>query len=239
MKVLVACERSGKVRDAFTKLGHDATSCDMRPSKTPGKHYQGDIRDILDKKWDLMVAHPPCTYLTVTGNKWFLPKFNPNYKQRLKDREEAVEFFMELANADIPMIAIENPIGIMSTRWRKPDQIIQPYEFGHKEAKKTGLWLKGLPKLKGTELVEPEYITFPSGKRMAKWYADAYRLPPEEREMLRSETFEGISNAMAEQWGSDKNKRIYAIPMLLKAEYKSHPKKVSKKDTKLSLVKKQ
>lgn len=204
MKVLVACEESQTVCKAFRDLGHEAYSCDVLPCSGghPEWHIQDDVLKHLDNGWDLMVAHPPCTYLTVTGNRWFKPEYKDRFPNREQQREDGVKFFMFLANANIAKIAIENPLGIMSTRWRKPDQIIQPYQFGHIEAKKTCLWLKNLPKLIHTKLVEPEYTTFKSGKRMAKWYTDAIRLPKEERERLRSKTFEGIAKAMAEQWGN-------------------------------------
>lgn len=212
MKILVACEESGTVRDAFIAKGHDAMSCDILPTSKPGPHYQGDILDVLNDGWDMMIAHPPCTYLTVTGNKWFyhpedkeLPveerRPHPRFPDRKQHREKAVEFFMVLAEAPIDKICIENPVGIISTRWRKPNQIIQPYEYGHKEAKKTCLWLKNLPLLAPTEIVAPEYMTFKSGKRMAKWYVEAAKLSPHERAKARSKTFQGIADAMAEQWG--------------------------------------
>jgi hypothetical protein len=203
MKVLVACEYSGVVREAFRERGFDAWSCDLPPTDIPSKfHLQGDVLEVLDHHWDLMVAHPPCTYLTVTGNRWFKPEYKDRFPNREQQREGGVGFFMELANADIKHIAVENPVGVMSTRWRKPDQIIQPYQFGHVEAKKTCLWLKNLPKLTPTKIVEPEYTTFKSGKRMATWYTEAVKLPKEQREHLRSKTFQGIANAMAEQWGN-------------------------------------
>jgi hypothetical protein len=201
MKILIACEFSGIVRDAFKAKGHDAWSCDLLPTEREGNHIQGDVLEILDDGWDMMIAHPPCTYLTVTGNKWFKPEYKERFPTREQDRKDAIEFFMALANAPIPKICIENPIGIMSSLWRKPNQIIQPYQFGHTEAKKTCLWLRGLMPLEPTKLVEPEYITFKSGKRMAKWYVDAVKLPKAERSKLRSRTFQGIADAMADQWG--------------------------------------
>lgn len=201
MRVLVACEFSGTVRDAFAKLGHDAWSCDLEPSETPGQHYQGDVIDIIADGWDLMIAHPPCTYLTVTGNKWFKPEYADRFPTRHQDREDAKKFFMSLVNAPIEKIAIENPIGIMSTFYRKPDQIIQPWQFGHEATKSTCLWLKRLPLLKHTNIVSKgEFVTFKSGKRMTKWYADAAK-DPKTREKIRNKTFQGIADAMAEQWG--------------------------------------
>lgn len=202
MRVLVACEFSGTVRDAFAKLGHDAWSCDLEPSDAPGNHYQGNVLAVLNEGWDLLIAHPPCTYLTVTGNKWFKPEYKERFPTREQDRIEAKEFFMQLVNAPIDKIAIENPIGIMSTSYRKPDQIIQPYHFGHEASKSTCLWLKNLPLLKHTNVVDKgEFITYKSGKRMSKWYADAASLSPTERAKIRNKTFQGIADAMAEQWG--------------------------------------
>ena len=190
MKVLIACEFSGRVRDAFIAKGHDAMSCDLLPSETPGPHYQGDVLNILDDGWDLMIAHPPCTHLSVSGAKWFAEKRADGRQQK------AVEFFMELANANIPKIAVENPISIMSTAWRKPDQIIQPWMFGHGETKATCLWLKELPKLQPTNIVQ--------GREQR-----LHRLPPSpDRWKLRSVTFQGIADAMAEQWVDIADQRI-------------------------------
>lgn len=220
-KVLVACEESQTVCKAFRARGHEAYSCDIQePSGGhPEWHILGDVLPILngrcefttmdgqahriDCKWDLIIAHPPCTYLTVTGNRWFnVERYGDKAVQRIKDREEAAEFFMAFANADCDHIAVENPVGYMSTYWRKPDKIIQPWMFGDAEEKKTCLWLKGLPNLIETNIVAPpSRVRFDSGKSMPKWYADAWHLPKEERSKLRSKTFEGISKAMAEQWG--------------------------------------
>ena len=212
MKILVACEFSGTVRDAFIEKGHDAVSCDLLPTDKPGPHYQGDVFDIINEGWDMMIAFPPCTYLTVTGNKWFyhpedkhLPieerRPHPKFPNRRADREDAVGFFMALASADIDKIAIENPIGIMSSRWRKPDQIIQPWQFGHEASKATCLWLKGLPLLTPTDIVgRGEFMEYKSGKRCSKWYADAAKHPPAMRAKIRSKTFDGIAEAMSEQW---------------------------------------
>lgn len=185
MRVLIACEYSGAVRDAFTKGGHDAMSCDLLPSETAGQHYQGDVRDVLDYPWDLMIAHPPCTHLSVSGARHFEAK-------RMDGRQqEAVSFFMALARAPIARIAIENPVCIMSSLWRKPDQTIQPWQFGHGETKATCLWLKGLPRLRPTDIVE--------GRE-----ARVHRMPPSaERWKERSRTFAGIADAMAEQWGRE------------------------------------
>ena len=203
MKILIACEFSGTVREAFTKLGHDVTSCDLEPTSLPGKHYQGSVLDILNDGWDMMVAHPPCTYLTVTGNKWFKDEYKDRFPTRQQDRKDAIEFFMTLVNANIPKIVIENPIGIMSTIYQKPSQIIQPWQFGHEASKSTCLWIKGLPLLKPTNIVSKgEFVTFKSGKRMTKWYADAAKYSPTERAKIRNTTFQGIANAMADQWGN-------------------------------------
>ena len=197
MKVLVACEFSGTVRDAFAKLGHDAWSCDLEPSETPGNHYQGDMFDIINEGWDLMIAHPPCTHLAVSGARHF-------EKKRADGRQqEGIDFFMKVINAEIPRMAVENPIGIMSSIYRKPDQIIQPWEYGHEVTKATCLWLKRLPLLKPTKIVEKGKIwTAKSGKQMSHWYYESSCLPPKQREKMRNKTFQGIADAMAEQWGT-------------------------------------
>ncbi len=205
MKVLVACEFSQVVTEAFTKRGHYAMSCDLLPAEKNYPHYQGDIVDIIINtwdEWDLMIAHPPCTYLTVTGNKWFKPEYKERFPDREQQREEAIEFFTLLAEAPIPRIAVENPIGVMSTRYRKPNQIIQPYWFGHTERKSTCLWLRGLPKLSPTNIVEPEIIQYKTRKGTDDaWHVSTMHLPPLERMKARSRTFQGIADAMAEQWG--------------------------------------
>ncbi|MDH1069537.1 hypothetical protein N5B96_08575 [Acinetobacter johnsonii] len=196
MKILIACEKSGTVRDAFIKLGHDAISCDMQPSDSDfGPHYQGDVRDLLDYPFDMMIAHPPCTHIAVSGATWF--------KEKVQDGRQyaAVSFFMMLAKSTIPRIAIENPVCIMSSLWRKPDQIIQPWQFGDEAQKTTCLWLKGLPPLKHTNIVDKgEFVVSPSGKRMPKWYSNAKF---SDRSNIRSKTFQGIADAMAMQWGGD------------------------------------
>lgn len=184
MKVLVACEVSGKVRDAFTALGHDAWSCDLLPSDRTGQHIQGDVIGLLSQQWDMIVAFPPCTDLCVSGARWFAAKRASGQQQ------QAVALFMAIANAACERIAIENPIGIMSTHWRKPDQIIQPWQFGHGETKGTCLWLKNLPKLKPTNIVE--------GREQRIWKMG----PSPTRAKDRSETYQGIADAMAQQWGS-------------------------------------
>ena len=184
MRVLVACEYSGRVRDAFLKRGHYALSCDLLPceSEQSGDHYQGDVTDILDHGWDLMIAHPPCTHLAVSGARWF--------KDKQQEQKEALDFVKLLLDAPIGRIALENPISIISSRIRKPDQVIQPWQFGHGETKATCLWLKNLPKLTPTNIVEG---------REARVHKMA---PGPNRWKERSRTFEGIANAMAEQWSN-------------------------------------
>ena len=197
MKILVACEESQAVTAEFRKLGHEAYSCDILEASGghPEWHLQQDVLPLLEQPWDMIIAFPPCTNLAVSGAAWFARKRADGSQQA------SVEFFMKFANANCPKIAIENPVGIMSTEWRKPDQIIQPYMFGDPFSKKTCLWLKGLPLLVPTNIVEEgERVTFASGKSMPKWYSDAYRLPPAERAKLRSKTFPGIASAMASQW---------------------------------------
>lgn len=219
MKVIVACEESQRVCIAFRERGHEAYSCDLEDCSGghPEWHIKGDaliaIRGgqvvTMDGAthdvdcWNLIIAHPPCTYLTVTGNRWFdVDRYGEKAIQRAIDREKAAEFFMAFTNAHCDRICIENPVGIMSTRWRKPDQIIQPWMFGDAAEKKTCLWLKGLQPLICTDVVSPpERKKFKSGKTMPAWYADAFRLPKEDRARLRSKTFPGIAKAMAEQWG--------------------------------------
>jgi len=214
MKILIGCEFSQVVTKAFRDLGHEAYSCDLEPGEiNPDWHYQCDVREILNEGWDLAIFHPPCTYLTVTGNKWFyhpedkdLPtnqrRPHPRFPNRQQQREDGKEFFMTLINAPIPKIAVENPIGIMSTVYRKPDQIIQPWQFGHEASKSTCLWLKNLPLLQPTNVVDKgEFVIYKSGKRMTKWYADAAKHDPKTREKIRNTTFQGIADAMAKQWG--------------------------------------
>ena len=180
MRILIACEYSGTVRDAFINAGHDAVSCDLLPTEVPGPHYQGDVTDILNDGWDMMVAHPPCTHLAVSGARWF------HLKQQ--EQAEALDFVRLLMNAPIPRIAIENPVSIISSRIRKPDQVIQPWQFGHGETKATCLWLKGLPKLVPTNIVE--------GRE-----ARIHKMPPSpDRWKERSRTYAGIAAAMVQQW---------------------------------------
>jgi len=198
MKVLVACEYSGTVRDAFIARGHDAWSCDLLPTESDGPHYKENIfgpsSEVLNMGWDLVIAHPPCTYLTVSANKWL--KDQPPRKsgtlvgaERREAREDAIEFFMRFANLPYAKIAIENPIGCMSTRYRKPDQVIQPWMFGHGETKATCLWLKGLPALTPTNIVDGRE------QRLHKLSKTA------DRWKIRSKTYQGIADAMADQWG--------------------------------------
>jgi hypothetical protein len=184
VKVLVACEYSGTVRDEFIKLGHDAMSCDLLDAESPGPHYKGDVRDVIHFPWDIIIAHPPCTHLSVSGARHFQAKKLQGLQQA------AISFFMMLAKADCPRIAIENPVSVISSFWRKPDQIIQPWQFGHGETKATCLWLKGLPRLEPTNIVE--------GREQR-----IHKLPPSaDRWKIRSTTFKGIAEAMATQWGS-------------------------------------
>jgi len=190
MRVLVACEFSGVVREAFAARGHDAWSCDILPTEKPGNHIQGDVLDILGDGWDLMIAHPPCTHLAVSGAAWF-------YRKQ-KEQAEALEFVQKLLNAPIPRIALENPVSIISSRIRKPDQIIHPWQFGHPEKKTTCLWFKNLPKLTETNNVKAEMELLPKNIQERLHY-----LPPsKDRAHIRSKTFQGIADAMAEQWGT-------------------------------------
>ena len=189
----------------FRAAGHEAYSCDIEPCSggRPEWHLQSDLAEVIDLGWDMIIAFPPCTYLTVTGNRWFnVSKYGDKAVKRGLERNAAIEFFMAIANANCDKIAIENPVGVMSTRWRKPDCIIQPYQFGDPFEKKTCLWLKGLPVLEPTNIVVPEdRVSFGSGRSMPKWYAEAWGLPKKERAKVRSKTFAGIARAMAEQWG--------------------------------------
>jgi len=186
--------------------GHDAVSCDLVPTDVPGPHYEGDVMDIITDNWDLLIAFPPCTYLTLTGNKWFKPEFADRFPERHQQRKDAIDFFMKIANMPIPRIAIENPIGIMSSHYRKPDQIIQPWQFGFPTTKATCLWLKNLPLLKPTNIVEKgEVVISKSGNRMSKWYYETSKLPLKNgaRAKARSVTFQGVADAMADQWGKE------------------------------------
>jgi site-specific DNA-cytosine methylase len=186
LKVLIACEYSGVVREAFKTRGHDAWSCDIIDTEIPGQHFTRDVLNIINAEWwDLMIAHPPCTHLSSSGARWWKEK---------KDKSElALQFVQLLMNAPIDKICIENPIGMVNTRIRKPDQIVQPYQFGHSVSKSTCLWLKNLPPLQTTNIVEPEWQYLKNGKRIDKWYSN--------NKKDRSRTFPGIANAMANQWG--------------------------------------
>lgn len=231
MNILVACEESQAVTKELRKLGHNAFSCDLLKCSggRPEWHFNTDIFEVIENNggilesgekalidggWEMMIAHPPCTYLAVSGARWYyhpgdkdLPvsdrRPHPRYPNRAIHREEAVEFFMNLAKAPIKKIAIENPIGIISSRWKKPDQVVQPYMFGDQARKTTCLWLKNLPPLEPTNIVdEGERVYFKSGKSQPKWYSDALvkSKSAEERRTMRSKTFPGMAKAMAEQW---------------------------------------
>lgn len=201
MKVLVACEYSGRVRDAFLRRGHDAMSCDLLPTETPGPHYQGDVRDLLGRDWDLMIAHPPCTYLTSAGARYW-PKQQQNQR-------EAVEFVKLLFDCGIVRVAIENPVGVLSTLWRKPTQIVHPYYFGDGELKRTCLWLCGLKPLKPTMVLpkpEPTGYCVKANGRRYNYYFHQSKSGHE-----RSRTFVGIAEAMAAQWGGTIGSPKYQI----------------------------
>lgn len=212
-RVLIACEESQSVAKEFRKLGFEAYSCDLLPCSGghPEWHFQEDVFEVIKRepKFDLMVAHPPCTFLAVSGARWlYNPDGTPN-EERIKNQEEGLNFVRQLMNVDIEHIAIENPISVISSHIRKPDQIIQPWQFGDKAQKSTCLWLKNLPLLKHTDIVEKgEFIEFVSAKgvkkKQPKWYFDALKdaKTPAERRTLRSKTFQGIAEAIAMQWGN-------------------------------------
>ena len=199
MKVLVACECSGVVRDAFLEKGHEAVSCDILPTDSPGPHFLSPIEDVLpehpdENDWDLMIAFPPCTHLSVSGARWWPEKIADGRQ------EAAARFFRMLAEAPLPRSCVENPVGAMSTKYRKPDQIVHPFWFGDEARKQTCLWLKGLPKLQASNMVDMgEIHTTKSGRQLPKWY----NIPPSnpDRAKLRSKTFPGFAKAMADQWG--------------------------------------
>jgi len=204
MKILIACEESQTVCKAFRDRGIEAYSCDIQvcSGENPDWHIQGDaLKEAYSGKYDAMIAHPPCTFLTVTGNKWMKPEFRDRFPERPKQREDAIEFFMALYNAPIEYIAVENPVGIMSTTFRKPDQYVHPYHFGDPHSKKTGLWLKGLPKLRHTEVVEPEMYVYKDGRKDPIWHVESMKLPLAERSRVRSKTFQGMADQIAKQWG--------------------------------------
>ncbi len=201
MKVLIACEYSGTVRDAFIRQGHNAISCDLLPTESPGPHYQGRLEDMDCTGFDLIIAHPPCTHLSSSGARWF------SEKQVDGRQQEAIDFFIYCVNLPCDKIAIENPVGIMSTHFRKPDQYIQPWGYGHPETKKTGLWLQGLPLLKSTNIVEPDFMRKSDGSyyldKKGKKYSRIHFMSRslKNRGQLRSKTYTGIAAAMATQWG--------------------------------------
>lgn len=217
MKVLIGCEYSGIVRDAFLAKGHNATSCDLLPTESPGPHYQGDIFDIIDETFDLMIAFPPCTYLTNAGIGWFnIERYGEKAIKRRENRETALGFFIKLYNSPIKKVALENPVGYANTKFRKPDQVIQPYFFGDNHKKGTCLWLKGLPKLyhtkidnlfyQKTHIPEPQPLSiqyrkpskyYKGGEEKKRYFTDAYT----RNAHIRSKTFPGIAQAMADQWG--------------------------------------
>lgn len=237
LNVLVACEESQRVCTEFRKLGHNAYSCDILDCSGghPEWHFKQDVLEVIkdhggtlqtgeklyiNGEWDLMIAHPPCTYLAVSGARWYyhpddkdLPiekrRPHPRFPNRAQDREDGAMFFMALVNAPIEHIAVENPVGIMNTRYRKPDQVVQPYFFGDEASKSTCLWLKNLPLLEPTDIVDKgEMVELSSGKRLPKWYSDALvkAKTPEERRNLRSKTFPGFAKAIAEQWSKELTK---------------------------------
>lgn len=189
MKVLVACEFSGIVRNAFTARGHDAWSCDIIPTEKPGQHIQGDVLEILDDGWDMVIAHPPCTYLCRHRSRW-------NKPEDTATREKAKIFFMQLLESDVEKVCVENPVPLKKSNLPKYSQIIQPWQFGHDYSKRTCLWLKELPKLEPTNIVELTYYTTPKGRKFTRGW---YFTPRNSKD--RSRTFPGIANAMAEQWG--------------------------------------
>lgn len=199
MKILVACEFSGRVRDAFIRKGHDAISCDILDTESPGPHYKGDVRDILYKQWDMIIAFPPCTHLSLSGARY--------WEQKRKDgrQQDAIDFFNLFTNLDCPRISIENPVGIMSRIYRKPDQVIHPYWFGDPTQKKTCLWLKGLPLLVPTDMVEPEFQRNPDGtiykdSKGGRYSLEAYSGRKKDRAKVRGKTYLGVAKALATQY---------------------------------------
>lgn len=205
MKVLVACEESQRVCIAFRDRGFDAYSCDIQPCTGghPEWHFQCDALELLNKSWDLIIAHPPCTYLSNAGIHYCHEKYGDAAIERRKKLYDAFEFFMQFITADCKHIAVENPVGIVSTLYRKPDQYIQPYMFGYPVAKKTGLWLKNLPLLQPTNIVKPEWYVYPDGRRESKFHHDFCKIRDNaERSKARSKTFPCIAEAMAQQWGN-------------------------------------
>ena len=197
---MIACEFSGTVRDAFASRGHDAWSCDLLPTEKPGQHIQGDVLEVLDEGWDLMIAHPPCTYLALSGLHW-----NNRIPGRREKHDAALDFVRALLSANVPKIALENPVGAISRHIRKPDQLIQPWQFGHDASKLTCLWLKGLPRLRPTRVVPPPARQANGSPRYSNQTASGQNKlgPSPDRWKLRSLTYPGIAEAMAEQWGSE------------------------------------
>jgi site-specific DNA-cytosine methylase len=230
MRILIACEESQAVCKEFRSFGHEAYSCDILPCSGghPEWHIQGDVFNVINEGWDMMIAFPPCTYLSVSGAQWYYHpndkglevhnrRPHPKYPNRSKDRSDAKEFFINLYNSDIKYIAIENPVGIMNTEFKKPSQIIQPWMFGDEATKTTCLWLKNLPNLMPTNIVgKGERTVFASGKSHPKWYAEALAKAktPEERRNLRSKTFPGIAKAMATQWSTIQDQKLRTITQM-------------------------
>ena len=211
-KALIACEESQAVTIELRKLGVEAFSCDTEPCSGghPEWHLRQNVIPLLKLDWDLIIAFPPYTHLAVSGARWFKEKQADGRQQQGKD------FFMLFANANCDRVAIENPVGIMSSKWRKPDQIIQPYQFGEPYSRKTCLWLKGLPQLLPTNIVQKgERVEYKSGRSLPKWYADAFKFPPKERAKVRSKTFPGIAVAMANQWGSLVGEKVETLFTLI------------------------
>lgn len=199
LRVLVACEYSGRVRDAFRALGHHAVSCDLEPTEVPGPHHQGDVRELLDAGWDLLVGHPPCTYLASMGVWW-----NHKRPERWQLTYDAAEFVKLLWNAPIQRVALENPVGWLNSHWQPPTQIVHPWQFGHEANKPTCLWLRGLDPLKPTQVVgKGEFYTKANGSRISKWSHVTSGTDKAKRAKIASRTFEGIAQAMAMQWGGD------------------------------------
>lgn len=192
MRILIACEQSGLVREAFRKLGHEAFSCDIVPSEIPGHHIQDDVRNHFNEGWDMMIAFPPCTYLAISGAAYF--------SKRLHEQKEALCFVSSLMNAPIDRIAIENPVGVINSKIRRPDQIVHPFYFGDPIRKATCLWLNGLPRLVPTKIVKPDLISTGDGKVYSLHHYNSWGMPAEERRKFRSRTSPGVAHAMAEQW---------------------------------------
>tara|TARA_R110001592_G_scaffold114472_2_gene314316 strand:+ start:570 stop:1202 length:633 start_codon:yes stop_codon:yes gene_type:complete len=210
MRILVACEESQAITKELRRIGHEAYSCDLLPCSGGHSewHYQQDVFEVIDKGWDMMIAHPPCTFLAVSGARWLYNKDGSKNEERWKNQAKALDFVQKLMDAPIDKIAIENPISVISSQIRKPNQIVHPWMFGDKASKSTCLWLKNLPELKPTDIVEKgEFIEFISKKgvkkKQPKWYFDALKnsKTPSERRTLRSKTFKGMAEAMAKQWG--------------------------------------